>query len=169
MAILPGAVCKVDKDYGRKDGRRIWDFLDTDWKLDDFIWHTNRVLFIVEPEKFYSLSLYWNQQENQFIGYYVNFQHPFRRHQCGIDAMDLELDIDIEPDLSFRWKDVDDYRMAIGCGIISSEAVQGIEAAKPEALGRLRSRQYPFDGSWLDWKPDPVWSSPTLPENWDKI
>src|SRR5512141_676887 len=106
MAILPGAVCKVDKDYGRKNGRRIWDFLDTDWNLDDFIWHTNRVLFIVEPEKYYSISLYWNQQENQFVGYYVNFQHPCRRHLRGIDAMDLELDIDIEPDLSFRWKDV---------------------------------------------------------------
>jgi hypothetical protein len=83
--------------------------------------------------------------------------------------MDLELDIDIEPDLTFRWKDVEDYQKAIECGIIPSECVQGIEAAKPEVLGRLKSHQYPFDGSWLDWMPDPIWSIPKLPENWDAV
>jgi len=169
LAVLPGTVCKVDKDYGKKNGKRIWDFRDIDWKLDDFIWHTNRLLFILEPEKYYSTNLFWNHEENKFIGYYVNFQHPFRKTHCGIDALDLELDIDIEPDLSFRWKDVDDYYRAIACGIISSECTQGIEAAKPEILKRLEERRYPFDGSWLDWMPDPDWSPPTLPENWDKI
>jgi protein associated with RNAse G/E len=83
--------------------------------------------------------------------------------------MDLELDMDIEPDLRYKWKDVDDYQKAIECGIISPECIQGIETAKPEILERLEERQYPFDGSWLDWVPDPNWSIPKLPKNWDKI
>jgi hypothetical protein len=33
----------------------------------------------------------------------------------------------------------------------------------------LEKRQYPFDGSWLDWMPDPSWTPPKLPENWDKF
>jgi len=169
LATVPGAVCKVDKDYGRKDGRRVWDFIETDWNLDDFIWHTNRVLFIVEPEKYYSINLFWKHQEDEFIGYYVNFQYPYQRSHCGIEAMDLELDIDIEPDLSYRWKDVGDYQKAIESGIIPSDCVQGIEAAKPGVLERIEKRQYPFDGSWLDWKPDPGWHLPKLPEDWDKI
>jgi protein associated with RNAse G/E len=169
LTILPGAVCKVDKDYGRKDGKRIWDFIDTDWKLDDFIWHTNRLIFILEPEKYYSINLFWNHSSNEFVGYYINFQYPYRRNDCGIEAMDLELDIDIEPDLSFRWKDVNDYQKAMECGIIPSDCVQGIEAAKPEILERIENRCYPFDGWWLDWKPDPTWSPPKLPADWDKI
>ena len=58
LALLPGTVCKVEKDYGKgkKESKRRWDFKDTDWNLDDFIWHTNRVLFIVEPEKYYSIE-----------------------------------------------------------------------------------------------------------------
>jgi protein associated with RNAse G/E len=169
LAIVPGAVCKVDKDYGRKSGKRVWDFIETEWKLDDFVWHTNRVLFILEPEKHYSINLFWNHASNEFIGYYVNFQYPYVRNHCGIDAMDLELDIDIEPDLNYRWKDVEDYKKAIECGIVPPDRVQGIEAVKPEILERIEKRQYPFDGSWVNWKPDPDWSPPRLPDGWDKI
>jgi hypothetical protein len=83
--------------------------------------------------------------------------------------LDLELDLAVNPDLSFQWKDVDDYKKGIETGIISPEWVEGIEMAKTEVLDKLEKRQYPFDGSWLDWRPDPSWSPLTLPENWDKI
>ncbi|HEX2993883.1 MAG TPA: DUF402 domain-containing protein [Anaerolineales bacterium] len=171
LAVLPGTLCKVEKDYCRrdKDSKRIWDFKDTDWDLSDYIWHTNRVLLILEPGKYYSTNLFWNHETNEFIGYYINFQSPYRRHHRGIDALDLELDIDIDPELVFGWKDVDDYQKAIRCGIIPPECVKGIEAAIPEITNRLGKRQYPFDGSWLDWVPDPSWSPPPLPEGWDKI
>lgn len=171
LTILPGTTCKIEKDYGKgkKDSMRIWDFRNADWELKDFIWHTNRVLVILEPEKYYALELFWNQEQNKFIGYYINFQQPYQRTHCGIDSMDLELDIDIEPDLGYRWKDMDDYQKAIECEIISPECIQGIETAKPEILERLEKRQYPFDGSWLDWMPNPTWSPPVLPENWGKV
>jgi hypothetical protein len=75
----------------------------------------------------------------------------------------------MEPDLRYRWKDEDDYQLAIDNGGILPEWVQGIEAAKPEILERIEKRQYPFDGSWLDWKPAPTWSPPNLPVGWDEI
>lgn len=54
-------------------------------------------------------------------------------------------------------------------GLLSEEWIHGIEAATPEIFDTLEKRHYPFDGSWLDWMPDPAWSTPTLPVNWDKI
>jgi predicted RNA-binding protein associated with RNAse of E/G family len=171
LAVIPGTNCMVEENYAKshKDGKRRWDFKDKDWLLEEFTWHTNRVLTITESEKYYSIMLFWNHARNEFLGYYVNFQLPFQRSHCGIDSLDLDLDIVIEPDLSFRWKDEDDYQKAIEQGILIPEWVQNIENAKPEIMERLEKRQYPFDDSWLNWRPDSTWSPPTLPENWDKI
>ncbi len=154
---------------GKNNGKRRWDFKDKMWTLEKYFWHTNRLLFLLEPNKYYSTILFWNHQANKFVGYYINFQLPFRRSQSGIDTLDLELDLIINPDFSYEWKDIDDYQKAIENEIILPEWIQGIEIAKEEILDRLEKRQYPYDGSWLDWMPDPNWSPPTLPENWDKI
>lgn len=171
LARLPGAQGMAEQDYARRkeNGRRRWDFQVDDWTLEHFPWHTSRLLFIVEPQKYYSTIFFWNHEKNDFLGYYINFQLPFQRSPYSIDTLDLELDINIHPDLSFEWKDVDDYKKGIETGIILPEWANEIEAAKTEILDRLEKRQYPFDGSWLDWEPDPNWAPPTLPESWDKI
>jgi protein associated with RNAse G/E len=171
LVLTPGTNGVVEENYpvGDKNGKRRWDFKEQDWKLAKFTWHTHRLLMILAPEKYYSTNLFWKQDQNKFVGYYINFQLPFTRSHCGIDTLDLELDIDIRPDFSFEWKDLDDYKKGIETGIISPEWVDEIEVAKIEILEKLEKRQYPFDGSWLNWMPDPSWSSPKLPENWDKI
>jgi protein associated with RNAse G/E len=171
VVVLPGSESVAEKSYVAKykGGKRRWEFKDHDWELDRYAWHTNRLLAITEPEKYYSIMLFWNNERNEFLGYYVNFQLPFKRSQCGIDTLDLDLDIDMEPDLSYRWKDEEDYQLAVTHGAITQEWAECIEAAKPEILERIEKRQYPFDGAWLDWEPDPTWSPPNLPAGWDKI
>jgi predicted RNA-binding protein associated with RNAse of E/G family len=124
---------------------------------------------LLEPGKYYSTIYFWNDESNEFLCYYINFQLPFHRSHCGVDTLDLDLDLIINPDFSYRWKDVDDYQKAIENEIIFPEWVEGIESARQDVLEKLETRRYPFDGSWLNWKPDPSWSPPKLPENWDKI
>ena len=97
------------------------------------------------------------------------FQLPFQRNHNALHTLDLELDLVVNPDLSYKWKDLDDYQNAVEHNVIFPEWIQGIEAAKHEIFDKLEKRQYPFDGSWLDWQPDPGWSPPALPANWDKI
>ncbi|HQV94341.1 MAG TPA: hypothetical protein PLA27_07405 [Anaerolineales bacterium] len=77
--------------------------------------------------------------------------------------------IPVNPDFSFAWKDIDDYQKGIESGIIRQEWVLEIEIAKQEIFEKIERRKYPFDGSWLNWKPDPNWSPPMLPENWDVL
>ena len=171
LTLLPGAECLAEETYpkGKKTAKRWWDFKDADWNLAKYAWQTNRLLILLESEKYYSTMLFWNHESNEFLGYYINFQIPYRRSRWGIDTLDLDLDIDINPNFCFKWKDEDDYQKAIDHGLIIPEWIQGIEDAKPEIFDKLEGRQYPFDGSWLDWKPDPSWEPPKLPENWDKI
>ena len=81
----------------------------------------------------------------------------------------MDLDLIIRPDLSSEWKDEEDYRRAIEHGAISPEWIEGIESAKRDIFARLEKRQYPLDGAWLNWLPDPNWLPPKLPENWDMV
>jgi len=169
--LLPGTECIADENYpkGKKHTNRRWHFVNDDWKLAKYIWQRNRLLLIFEPAKYYSTILFWNHTSNDFLCYYINFQVPFRRNHCALDTLDLDLDLIISPDFTYEWKDVDDYQHAIEHGAMIPEWIRGIDTAKQEVLERLEKRQYPFDGSWLNWMPDPGWSPPKLPEDWDKI
>lgn len=154
---------------GQENARRWWDFEENDWKLAKYIWHTNRLLLILEPGKCYSTILFWNHETNEFLCYYINFQIPFQRRYDNVDTLDLELDLIINPDGRTKWKDEEDYLLAIDRGLISSKWMNGIEDTKQEIFERIEEQKYPFDGSWLNWRPDPSWEAPKLPENWDKI
>lgn len=175
LAILPGAECSAPEGYmnGKHDPARLWDrwgeYLKGDWNMQSYSWHTNRLLILLQPEKYYASYYFWRANDNEFLCYYVNFQLPFYRSSIGFDTLDLELDIIIEPTYEWHWKDADLYQRGIECGILRKEWVQEINAAQPEVFRKLREHQYPFDGSWLNWTPDPDWSPPTLPKNWDKI
>lgn len=171
LTLMPGAECIAEETYpkGKKIAKRWWDFKESDWTMAKYTWRTNRLLLILVPEKYYSTILFWDHQSNKFLYYYVNFQTPFKRTYNSIDMLDLELDLIIHPDFHHEWKDLDDYQMAIQQGIISPEHMHRIDGAKPEIFSGFEKRQYPFDGSWLDWKPDPSWMPPKLPANWDKI
>jgi protein associated with RNAse G/E len=171
LALLPRAERRGERDNmnGKKSGKRRWDFKDKSWELEKFYWLTNRLLILLEPEKYYSTMYFWNDVSNEFLCYYMNFQEPFQRSHCGVDTLDLDLDLIINPDFSYQWKDVEDYQKALEQGIIFPEWTQEIDTAKKEILEKLEKRQYPFNGSWLNWMPDPSWSPPSLPKNWDKI
>jgi len=175
LAILPGAECCAPADYvnGKygKSGR--WDrwaaYIQGNRELQAYTWQINRLLILLHPEKYYGSYYFWEAATNRFLCYYINFQLPFRRNQIGFDTFDLELDIVIKPTYEWHYKDEEDYRRGIACGILLEEWVHEINAAKPEVFDKLAKRQYPFDGTWLDWKPNPNWTPPPLPENWDKI
>lgn len=171
VALLPGTECIAPEGYlqGKDSNKRRWNFKEKNWQLEAYSWRTNRLLLLLEPEKYYSTIYFWNHESNEFLCYYINFQLPFQRSHYGIDTLDLDLDLIIHPDFSYEWKDVDDYQKAIEYEIILPGWVQGIEEAKSDIFNTLEKRQYPFDGSWLNWMPDPNWVPPQLPENWDKI
>jgi protein associated with RNAse G/E len=171
LTLLPGTECVAPEGYleGKQSDKRRWNFKDKYWKWEKYDWRTNRLLILLEPDKFYSTMYFWNHATNEFLCYYMNFQVPYERGTNSVDTLDLDLDLIINPDFSFQWKDEEDYQQAIRHAIISSEWVKGIETAKGDIFEKLEKRQYPYDGSWLDWMPDPNWTPPKLPKNWDRV
>jgi len=174
LLLLPGAQCVYPAGYARwrvhdQSGLTRWEEALSDHLSLTQAWETNRILIFLEPEKYYSCFLFWNQKTDQFVSYYINFQLPYRRSHCGFDTLDLDLDIVIEPDYQWKWKDVDEYELGIRQGGIRKEWVRGIEASKTEVFDRISRRKYPLDDSWLSWRPDPSWLAPALPPDWQVL
>lgn len=171
LVYLPGSEGMAHAGWvnGNNEGTHPWEFTDEPWELKNYSWRTFRSLFILEPQKYYTTVFYWNAESDRFLSYYVNFQTPFTRSHFALKTRDLELDLRINPDFSYEWKDLEEYQKGVQTGVILPEWISGIESAKGEILDKLEKRKYPFDGSWLDWTPDPTWSAPKLPVTWDKM
>lgn len=152
LTLLPGTECLADETYplGKQRSNRWWDCRDNDWVMKPYIWRTNRLLLILEPETSFSTILFWDHAADEFICYYINFQLPFKRSHTSLDTLDLELDIIIHPNFTYEWKDLEEYNAVLRQGIISAKYGLEIDAAKSEIFDRLKDQIYPFDGSWLD-------------------
>ncbi len=106
LLIWPGAECAAPAGYIHL-GHAAWDrwaeTLTNTWQLEKYLWRANRFLVLLEPEKFYSTIYTWNAASNRFVGYYINFQIPFRRTPLGFDTFDLDLDLLIEASLKKKF------------------------------------------------------------------
>jgi len=176
LLLIPGAQCAFPEGYWRWKKNRDYS-QGTRWQEArqehilhrEFAWQRNRILMVLEPEKYYSWSIFWDHDSNQFGCYYLNYQLPFQRSHCGFDTLDLDLDIVIDPQYHWKWKDEEDYRVAIREGSIQDEWIKGIEKSHEEVFERINKHDYPLDGSWLRWQPISTWLPPMLPEKWQVL
>jgi protein associated with RNAse G/E len=129
------------------------------WQLGEWVWQDSDMLTYFQAGWFYSVDLFFDT-EGRFLYWYVNFQRPFRRTLIGIDTFDLLLDLVVKPDLTFRWKDEEEYSEGRRLGIISDEDHMGVEQARFEVLHMIAHREPPFVDEWRSWQRDPSW--PTL-------
>ena len=96
-------------------------------------------------------------------GWYVNLEEPWRASSVGWDTRDLALDIVVERDGSWRWKDEDHLAAAVERGWITPEKASAVRAEGERVLAA-----WPFPTGWEDWRPDPRWEVPHLPAGWDE-
>src|SRR5262249_24542348 len=86
---------------------------DRAWELEGRPWHSYRVLRLMRWGAGHSLELLFHERDDSFAGWYVNLQEPLRRSPVGFDTDDLVLDIWVEPDGSWHWKDEDELEIAV--------------------------------------------------------
>jgi hypothetical protein len=168
-----GAECLYPSGYWRwKRGNTLqgsrWDDVKSGaWTLRKFTWHTHRLLIQLVPERYFATYLIWDAAEDQFTGYYINFQTPFQRTVRGFQTMDLELDIVIKPDFTWSYKDEEHYALGLHEGCITPVQEKAIECLKPDVFAMIYERRYPLDGSWVNWRPEPDWTVPRLRDEWE--
>ncbi|HEX2774384.1 MAG TPA: DUF402 domain-containing protein, partial [Micromonosporaceae bacterium] len=79
------------------------------------------------------------------------------------------LDVWVEPDRTWRWKDEDEFAEKTGHPLYwTAEEAAAIRARGEALAARAEARQFPFDGTWCDFRPDPAWPVPQRPAGWDR-
>jgi hypothetical protein len=146
------------------DGSPIRGQADRDWALRDHVWDTYDVLRLIRFGQSHSLELFRHAESGAFAGWYVNLQEPLRRSPVGFDTDDLVLDIWIDPDGTWKWKDEDELEAAVRLGRLTPA-----EAAAVREEGERVIEMRPWPTGWEDWRPDPRWEPPRLPAGWDVV
>jgi hypothetical protein len=146
------------------DGSPIRGQAERAWALRDLVWDTYRVLRLIRWDDGHSLELFWQDATGAFAGWYVNIQEPLRRSPVGFDTDDLVLDIWVEPDGSWKWKDEDELDEAIRLGRFTADQAAAIRAEGERVLANP-----PWPTGWEDWRPDPDWPVPALLDGWDSL
>jgi uncharacterized protein DUF402 len=155
-------------DMRTPDGLGIRDMPFPEWigretVLAPVEWHGPDVLRYVRPETAH--SVWWFFRES-FSGWYVNLEEPavvwHDGELVGVDTTDYDLDIQGDQDGGWAWKDEHEFleRLAFPDAYwVPDEAA--VRAEGERAIRALQAREFPFDGTWCDWAPDPAWHRPT--------
>jgi len=138
------------------------DLSTFDWSLREGVWR-DHCLKLTRFGDAHSLWLFWDE-DGTFGGWYVNLQEPLRESPLGWDSRDHALDIVIEPDGRWAWKDEEHLAAATARGRFTPE-----EGAAILAEGERVLADPPWPTGWEKWRPDPSWVVPELPARWDEL
>ncbi len=131
-------------------------------------WTGHGVLQLQRPGEMHAVWVFWEGPERKHAGWYLNLQEPFRRSSVGFDTQDLELDIVIELDGSWSWKDDEQMDGWIERGRWTRDEVDAIRAEGHRISAELDAGRRWWSESWASWEPDPSWPAPTLPQGWGR-
>ncbi|GAA1631036.1 DUF402 domain-containing protein [Actinoplanes couchii] len=173
--VARGSVIAVERSL---DGRGPRDFPFDGWMAADreprfAQWNGPGVLRFFPPGENHSVW-FFRDDEGSFTGYYVNLEEASVRWDdgaaAGIDVIDQDLDIVARADRTWVWKDEDEFAERLAFPElywVPDEAAVWAEGRR--VIKRIEAGEFPFDGTWCDFRPDPSWETPTeLPEGWDR-
>jgi Protein of unknown function (DUF402) len=176
------------RDIGAADGRRFRDVPFGEWgrtakAMREVQWSTD--MLMLHPRtgadgraagsraEAYSVWFFFGPG-GEFRDWYVNLEEPAVRWDdgelAGVDTVDQDLDIVVEPDRSWRWKDEAEFAAHLAHpDVYWVPDPDGVRAEGERVVKLIEAGDFPFDGTGIDFRPDPGWSVPTvMPPGWDR-
>ena len=126
-------------------------------------WEGHGVLQLQRPGEMHAIWVFWHGPEREFRGWYVNLQEPFRRTSLGFDTQDLELDILVGLDGSWRYKDSEKLELWVERGRWTEAEVAAIRREGAAVGAALDEGRRWWSDDWASWEPDPARAVPELP------
>ncbi|GAB3930091.1 hypothetical protein GCM10011575_28790 [Microlunatus endophyticus] len=120
-------------------------------------------LSILRPDRWCRINLGFDPHDGHFLGWYVDFQIPVQPTPEGLVTKDLVLDLWINPDHSWNWKDEADYETAISQGLVDASTRPHLQREAERVLAELGRSKAPFTEEFASFRPNPEWPVPALP------
>jgi protein associated with RNAse G/E len=140
------------------------------WQWDEVVWHVDRDFFVCfetpgfmyaredatwmgtlyaiffpfPNEPFYIYELYSAEPPYAFEGWYCNLNTPLERTADGYSYIDIDLDVYVNPDMTYRTLDEDEYRDHSTKYEYTEELRQTVERAMELVLERIQRVEFPF-------------------------
>jgi Protein of unknown function (DUF402) len=156
--VQPGSHGKLIRS---EPGESYLDYWITDAPAFDFVWNRSHVLRFMREGSSRTLELFWDVRW-RFLGWYVNLQAPLVIRGDKFDTTDWALDVWVEPNGEWRWKDEDEFARAQELGVLDADA-----AARVRAVGEHVIAEKPWPTGWENWRPPQSWQPLPLPDDWD--
>jgi hypothetical protein len=137
-----------------------WVFRDAEWDVD--------TLSLMRADDWHALWVSWLPSA-EHLGWYVNLQEPFRRSRLGFETMDLMLDLIVDTDRTWRWKDEDELAAFVEGDVFDLELCDRIRAEGLRVAACAEHNEPPFCEPWPRWRADPGWEKPELPRGWEQL
>lgn len=136
-----------------------------DWIFVDACWDVS-TLVLMRAGEWHATWVSWLDDDSQW-GWYVNLQEPFRRTRRGFETMDLVLDVLVDNDRTWRWKDEDELATFVRARVFDAKLAGRLRAEGLRVVRRAQLHESPFDVDWRPWRP-PALSTPQLEPGWDE-
>lgn len=168
----PG-VNEVTLDGRGTRGMPFSEWVTLKYRMRAGAWQGPGILMFFPPDADHSVWFFFDEQ-GRFANWYVNLEERATRWDdgavAGVDIVDQDLDIVVRPDRTWEWKDEDEFteRLAIPEHYWVPDE-QAVRAEGRRVIKVVEAGEFPFDGTWTDFVPDPSWTVPTdLPHGWDR-
>lgn len=135
----------------------------------DLVWRGIDALILYRPGEAHCVWRFQRAEDQTMKMWYVNLEAPWRRTPRGFDSRDHSLDVVVAPDRSsWSWKDENEIEREIAAGRLTTAEAAQYRREGQRAAQRILRGEPPFDQDWTAWRPDPVWTIPSLPPDWDR-
>lgn len=132
----------------------------------EYVWATD-TLRLMLPQRMHSVWLFWdNDHARRLNRFYVNVEEPFRRSEIGFDTQDLTLDLIVQPDLTWSWRDEDEMQNHVSEGFFTEDLAMAARSEGLKVIEEINLASHPALSGWVEWTPDPDWDIPKISEEW---
>jgi len=135
---------------------------------DEYVWR-NDTLRLMLPGRVHSVSVFFTENAGlrRLSKYFVNMEEPFRRTEVGFDTQDHTLDIEVQPDLTWKWRDEIELAHHVEEGFYTPELAESALQEGRDAIAAILRREHVCMRGWEGWTPDPAWNVPSFVTGWD--
>jgi Protein of unknown function (DUF402) len=147
----------------RVEGKGYLEYWASGAPAFDYVWERSHVLRFMREGDAHTVELFWDE-ECEFLGWYVNLQAPLTVVGDRFDTTDWALDVWVERDGRWEWKDEDHFAAAVERGFLDAATAAEVRGEAERVVAAK-----PWPTGWEAWRAPPQWGPLQLPEDWHVV